>query len=209
MPNIYISIFQLVVLYAAMVFHEVAHGMMAYKLGDPTAKLAGRLSFNPLKHIDPFGTVILPLLLLLVHSPFVVCYAQPVPFNPANFKNIKRDTALTGLAGPLTNFGLAIFFGLLARLLIYFNLISAELLLLIFIIVLFNLLLAIFNLAPFPPFDGHHLVFSLVPEKFYQLKNFLISNYLILLIIWIVFIFPYFLAPWVYNLAAILVGQGF
>lgn len=206
MSEFYVKIFQLVVLYAAMVFHEVAHGMMAYKLGDPTAKLAGRLSFNPLKHIDPFGTVLLPLVLILFRSPFIVCYAKPVPFNPANFKNAKRDIALTGLAGPLTNFGLAVFFGGLARLLNFGGLVPPTFLLLLFIIVFMNILLAVFNLAPFPPFDGHHLAFSLLPERFYKIKQFLAGNYLLLLAIWILFIFPYLFVPLIYALSAILIG---
>lgn len=205
MSEFYIKIFQLVVLYSAMVFHEVAHGMTAYKLGDPTAKLVGRLSFNPLRHIDMFGTVILPLILILFQSPFIVCYAKPVPFNPANFKNVKRDIALTGLAGPLANLGLAVFFSLLGRLLIFLGLAAPSFLLLLFVIVFLNILLAVFNLAPFPPFDGHHLVFSLLPEKFYKIKNFLAGNYLILMVIWIIFIFPY-LANFLYQLSAILLG---
>lgn len=207
MSDISVKIFQLIVLYASMVVHEVSHGMAAYKLGDPTAKLAGRLSFNPLKHIDVFGTVILPLFLILFQSPFIVCYAKPVPFNPNNFRNVKKGTILTGLAGPLSNIGLAIIFGLLIRLLNFFGLLSPHLLLLLFIIVFLNLLFALFNLAPFPPFDGHHLVFSLLPDKFYGIKKFLVKNYLFLMLIWIFIIFPYLFPPLIYTLSIILTGQ--
>src|SRR3989338_3631104 len=98
MSDISIKIFQLIVLYASIVIHEVSHGMAAYKLGDPTAKLAGRLSFNPLKHIDPFGTVILPLLLVFSQSPFIICYAKPVPFNP---KIIAKTMFDNGPANPV------------------------------------------------------------------------------------------------------------
>lgn len=205
MPDISVKIFQLIVLYASIVIHEVSHGMAAYKLGDPTAKLAGRLSFNPLKHIDPFGTVILPLFLVLFQSPFIICYAKPVPFNPNNFRDVKKGTILTGLAGPLSNIVLAIIFGLLIRLLDFSGLLSFNLLSLLSIIVFLNFLLALFNLAPFPPFDGHHLVFSLLPDRFQGIKNFLATNYLFLTLAWIVFIFPY-LIPLVYWLSAFIIG---
>lgn len=209
MSDFSIKIFQLIVLYASMVIHEVSHGMAAYKLGDPTAKLAGRLSFNPLKHIDPFGTVILPLFLILFQSPFVICYAKPVPFDSNNFRNIKKGIMLTGLAGPLSNIGLAVIFGLLIRLLSFFGLLSSSLLLFLFLIVFLNFLFAFFNLAPFPPFDGHHLVFSLLPDKFYRIKSFLLRNYWILTLIWILFVFPNLLAPFVYKLSIFLVGRSF
>jgi len=183
MSNFSIQIFQLIVLYSSMVVHEVSHGLMAYKLGDPTAKLAGRLSFNPLKHVDPFGTVILPLFLILFNSPFVICYAKPVPFNPSNFRNVKKGIFLTGLAGPLSNIFLAVIFSILIRLLSFFGVLSSSFLIFLFIIVLLNVLFAFFNLAPFPPFDGHHLVFSILPNKYYKVKNFLIRNDLFLMLI--------------------------
>lgn len=97
----------------ALVFHEVAHGFVAYKLGDPTAKNMGRLSLNPLKHLDIFGTVILPLILLLANMP-IVGYAKPVPYNPRYFKNLKKGDLLVGLAGPLANLILALLSCLIA-----------------------------------------------------------------------------------------------
>ena len=208
MSNISLQIFQLIVLYSSMVVHEVSHGMTAFKLGDPTAKLAGRLSFNPLKHIDPFGTVILPFFLILFNSPFIICYAKPVPFNPNNFRNVKRGILLTGLAGPLSNIFLAIVFSILIRLLSFFELLSPSLLIFLFIIVLLNILFAFFNLAPFPPFDGHHLVFSLLPDKYFEIKKFLMGNYLFLMLIWVFLVFPYLLAPLVFRLSVILTGQS-
>lgn len=206
MPDISIQIFQLIVLYASMVVHEVSHGLTAYKLGDPTPKLAGRLSFNPLRHIDPFGTVLLPLTLILFHSPFVICYAKPVPFNPDNFRNVKKGIMLTGLAGPLSNIFLAIIFSFLIRLLGFFGILPSSLLTFLFIIVFLNFLFAFFNLAPFPPFDGHHLVFSLLPDKFCGIKNFLTGNYLFLMLAWIFLAFPYLIVPLAYRLSLILVG---
>jgi len=209
MSNTTIQIFQLIVLYASMVIHEVSHGLMAYKLGDPTAKLAGRLSFNPLRHIDPFGTVILPLFLLLVGSPFVICYAKPVPFNPNNFRDVKKGIILTGMAGPLSNIGLALIFGILIRVFGVFGILSPSLAVLLFVVVYLNLLLAFFNLAPFPPFDGHHLFLSVLPEKFSGLKNFLMTNYIFLMFVWVFFVFPYLIVPLVYQLSLIFAGNSF
>ncbi|MFA5084044.1 MAG: site-2 protease family protein [Candidatus Paceibacterota bacterium] len=206
MSDVSITIFQLIVLYASMVVHEVSHGLTAFKLGDPTPKLAGRLTFNPLKHIDLFGTVVLPLSLILFRSPFVICYAKPVPFNPHNFRNVKKGIMLTGLAGPLSNIFLAVIFSFLIRLLVFFGISSYSLLSFLFIIVFLNFLFAFFNLAPFPPFDGHHVVFSLLPDKFYGIKSFLTGNSLFLMLIWIFLIFPYLIAPLAYRLALIFIG---
>ena len=97
----------------AIVFHEVAHGFVAYRLGDPTAKRAGRLSLNPLKHVDPFGTVILPLCMLAMNGP-VFGYAKPVPYNPSYFKNPKTGDVIVGLAGPAANLVMAAFAGAIA-----------------------------------------------------------------------------------------------
>ncbi|MDP3052856.1 MAG: site-2 protease family protein [bacterium] len=208
MSDISITIFQLIVLYASMVIHEVSHGLTAYKLGDPTPKLAGRLTFNPLKHIDPFGTVLLPMFLILFHSPFVICYAKPVPFNPDNFRNVKKGIILTGLAGPLSNISLAVIFSILIRLLGFFGILSSSLLTFLFIVVFLNLLFAFFNLAPFPPFDGHHIFFSLLPDKFYGIKNFLTGNYFFLMLIWVFLAFPYLIVPLAYRLSLIFIGSA-
>ena len=98
----------------ALTGHEVAHGFAAYKLGDPTAKRAGRLSLNPLKHIDPFGTVILPLMLMVLHMP-IFGYAKPVPYNPSYFKDPRKGDAITGFAGPAANLVMAVLAALLAH----------------------------------------------------------------------------------------------
>src|SRR3990167_5431622 len=110
-----ITIFSLVVLLFSVIIHELAHGYVAYSLGDPTAKYAGRLTLNPIKHLDPFGSVILPLLLFISQSPVLVGWAKPVPINPYNFKEQKWGALKVSLAGPFSNIALAIFFGLLIR----------------------------------------------------------------------------------------------
>lgn len=138
----------------AIIFHELAHGYAAYKLGDPTAKNAGRLTLNPIKHIDPVG-----FLFMLV---FRFGWAKAVPINPSYFKNRKRDMIIVSMAGVLTNFILAILFGFI---IINFE-ISNDYLYQIFLIAMwYNLMLGIFNLLPFPPLDGSKIVASLLPTK--------------------------------------------
>ena len=113
--EITITIFSLVVLLFSVIIHELSHGSVANSLGDPTAKYAGRLTLNPLKHLDPFGSVILPLLLFLMQSPVLVGWAKPVPINPYNLRDQKWGHIKVAAAGPLSNIALAVFFGLIIR----------------------------------------------------------------------------------------------
>ena len=138
----------------AIIFHELAHGYAAYKLGDPTAKNAGRLTLNPIKHIDPVG-----FLFMLV---FRFGWAKAVPINPAYFKNRKRDMIFVSLAGVLTNFLLAILFGFI---IINFEISNDNLYQMFLIAMWYNLMLGIFNLLPFPPLDGSKIIASLLPTK--------------------------------------------
>jgi len=138
-------------------FHEAAHAWTALKLGDPTAKHMGRVSLNPFDHIDPLGTVILPLFLLISGLP-VFGWAKPTPFNPWNLENPKRDSALISLAGPSSNFILAIVASLLYRFTSFSLLIP---------IVQLNLVLGFFNLIPIHPLDGSKVVAGLLPKSLY------------------------------------------
>jgi len=154
----------ILILLVSITFHEYAHGWMASRLGDPTPKQSGRLSLNPLVHVDPFGTIILPIALLvlstrLIGQPFTIGYAKPVPINPYHFKNPKKDIAMVGLAGPLINIAIAIILSLLIR--IGFPLFTEAIILGIMV----NLLLAVFNLIPIPPLDGSKLLTSFLPKK--------------------------------------------
>lgn len=168
-----------------IIIHEVSHGLMADYLGDPTAKLSGRLTLNPIPHIDIYGSILLPLFLVLVHSPFMFGWAKPVPFDPYNLKNPKKDSALIALAGPLSNIliatVLAIIYGFVP------NQIASGI---IIEIIAFNVALAVFNLIPIHPLDGGKILVGVLPYKEAQeFDNFMNRFGMILLFI---FIFPIF-----------------
>lgn len=169
-----ITIFSLIILLFSVMIHELAHGYVAYSLGDPTAKYEGRLTLNPLKHLDPFGSVILPLLLFIAGSPFLFGWAKPVPVNPYNFSDKKYGDLKVSFAGPASNFGLAIIFGLILRFLPDSILaMSPGILIALTIIVFINIWLGLFNLIPIPPLDGSWILFSILPEKWHAIKFFL------------------------------------
>ena len=162
------------VILMSIIIHEVSHGYAAYKLGDDTAKRFGRLSLNPLKHIDIFGTIILPILLIIT-TGLAFGYAKPVPLNPYNFRDVKRDTGISAAAGPASNFILAILFSIFLRILGNLpyipNTLGGNLLAfwfqVFYLIVFFNLLLGCFNLIPFPPLDGSKVIGMLLPDHYY------------------------------------------
>lgn len=154
-------ILSLAVFFSAVVVHEFAHGLVAFWLGDKTAKYAGRLTLNPLAHIDPVGTILLPILLIASKSPVVFGWAKPVPINYWGLRNPKRDILWVGLAGPLSNILMAFILSLAIKSL------SLPLILLYLArqAILVNLVLAVFNLMPIPPLDGSRVVISLLPAK--------------------------------------------
>ncbi len=185
-----ITIFSFIVLIFSVIIHELAHGYVAYSLGDPTAKHQGRLTLNPLKHLDPFGSVILPLFLFISGSPILVGWAKPVPINPYNFRDQKWGTLKVSISGPLTNISLAIFFGLLIRCINYFSglfVVVPGMLIIFSFIVHINILLAIFNLVPIPPLDGSWVLFKFLPSRLEKVKVFLNQYGIFILIFFIVF----------------------
>jgi Zn-dependent protease len=156
----------------AVTIHEVAHGYVAYKMGDNTAMLAGRLSLNPIKHLDFFGSFFLPLLLKLTGSAIIFGYAKPVPVNFSNFRNYRKSTIYVSSAGVLANFAMAIISGLLFQILTYFQPLwhasflkpfALDLYQMLGYSVLINLVLAVFNLIPIPPLDGSKILAMLLP----------------------------------------------
>ncbi|MCD6228981.1 MAG: site-2 protease family protein [Candidatus Omnitrophica bacterium] len=157
-----IALFVIAILLFSIIIHEYAHGWVAYRLGDITPKISGRLTLNPLAHIDIFGTILLPIFLLIIsRGAFAFGYAKPVPINPYNFRNPKKDMMWVGIAGPLSNFILAIIFILLIKLHLFVGFLYD-----IFIYgILINLILCIFNLLPLPPLDGSRVVATFLPYR--------------------------------------------
>ncbi len=190
MNQFLILVFQLLVLLFSVMIHEISHGFAALKLGDTTAKDAGRLTLNPLKHLDPFGSIILPIMLSIISGgTFVLGWAKPVPYNPYNLKNPRAGAAIIGVVGPASNLLLAIIFGLILRLLfplINIPIISSLIILLNFVVYI-NVLLAIFNLVPLPPLDGSNILFALIPARWHKLQEFLTRYGFWLLIMFVFF----------------------
>ena len=197
----------------AIVLHECAHGFMAYKMGDPTAKQAGRLTLNPIAHIDPFGTVILPAILIALQflgaGGIMFGYAKPVPYNPRYFKNVRLGEVLVGLAGPASNIlmaliGAAIAWGgnylylhtpVVGYYVWYFGVYFTQI----------NLALAFFNLIPLPPLDGSSIIAPLLSDnalrKYYQ-----VQQYSMFILILLILVLPYFIhfdvISWYINITA-------
>jgi Zn-dependent protease len=155
------TIFLVIIIMLSAVFHEVMHGVAADKLGDPTARYAGRLTFNPLKHLDPLGSVILPLFLGLSGSPIFFGWAKPVPYNPYNLRPGRWSEAIVAIAGPATNLALALFFGALVRLNVFGDPMNS----IFFLIIAVNVTLCVFNLIPVPPLDGSKVLSALLPAN--------------------------------------------
>jgi len=153
-------IIKLMALVFSIVFHEVAHGYAAYRLGDPTARDANRLTLNPLAHIDPMGSVLLPLILVLTNSPVLFGWAKPVPFNPGYFRNVKKGMMIVGAAGPAANLALAAIAAAVFRLFGPGGVIGLFLV----HVCIINVILAVFNLMPIPPLDGSRIVVGLLPS---------------------------------------------
>lgn len=169
----------LVVLIFSAILHEIMHGFVAEKLGDPTARLAGRLTLNPIKHIDPFMSILLPLILIISGSPVIFGAAKPVPVDPFNLRDGKKDMALVAVGGPLTNIIIAIITAVLLR----FT--NSPIL---YLILRLNLLLAVFNLLPIPPLDGSKIVAMFLPDR--EAAMYLSISSIGILIIFFLIAFP-------------------
>ncbi len=196
-------IFSLAVLVMSVVIHEVSHGWMAYVLGDPTAKMAGRLTLNPIPHLDPVGSIIVPLVLSLLPGGIVFGWAKPVPYNPYNLK-VKNGPAYVAIAGPASNFTIAIIFGLFIRTGLGVSILGVQALPILSTIVLINIMLGLFNLIPIPPLDGSTILLSFFPihSKFVEIFH----RYQLVLILAVIFGFGFIIDKVLITIFSLLTG---
>lgn len=212
-------LFQIVILIFSVVLHEVSHGAVAYSLGDTTAKNSGRLTLNPIPHIDLFGSILLPGFLLFASylsggGGIILGWAKPVPINPFNFRDQKYGSAKVSLAGPASNLIIALVFGLALRFLFTLNraeglvaFLGPGFVLALTYIVQINIVLAVFNLLPIPPLDGSHLLFSLLPKSMEYIKIFL-SRYGYFILLFLIFFSFGFISSIVNAIFRLIVGAA-
>ena len=196
-------IFYLIVLLFSVAAHEMSHGYMAQYLGDPTARLAGRLTLNPLKHMDPIGSFLVPLLLSFTGGP-IFGWAKPVPYNPYNLRDQKWGDAKVALAGPLMNLGIALIFGMLLR--FGAGSLSEAMYTIVSIIVHLNIILALFNLVPIPPLDGSKVLFNALPLRYRYIEEYS-QRYSLVLVLFFAFFLWQFFIPLVDFLYIFFVGR--
>ena len=203
------KLFLYVVIVLSATFHEYSHGLMAYKLGDSTAKDAGRLTLNPLAHLDLYGTVIVPLFFLFYgpYGGFFIGWAKPVPYNPYNLKDQKYGSLKVGIAGPGANFIIALILGIFLRVIstgIFGSLTSEFFLQAVGLIIYINIFLALFNLIPLPPLDGSKVLMDLFPRSRHALASLGFFGIFFALIVAFFILSP--LAGFIFRL---ITGQGF
>lgn len=194
-------IFYFLIIIPSAIIHEYAHGWIADMMGDPTARHAGRLTINPIVHMDLFGTILMPIMLSLASGgALMFAYAKPVPYNPYNLKNQKWGPAMVAIAGPLANLLLAIAFALVVRVLPVSNFTS-----ILEIIVYANVMLMVFNLLPIPPLDGSKILYAVLPTSAYKVKDFLDRYGFMILLFFIFFLFG-IISPVIQFIFRLLVG---
>ena len=197
-------IFGVAVLIMSVVIHEVSHGYVAGILGDQTAKYAGRLTLNPLKHLDIFGSIVVPLLTYFAGG-FIFGWAKPVPYNPYNLKNQKWGPGIVAAAGPLSNLLVVGFFSLILRIAPSVAPLPSSFLAIAVSIMFVNITLAVFNLIPLPPLDGSKILFALLPYRWAKAQN-VLEKYGFILLLLVIFFFLQWLSPIVFTLLKFFTG---
>ncbi|MFA4904280.1 MAG: site-2 protease family protein [Desulfobaccales bacterium] len=193
-----------IVLLFSVIVHEVAHGYVALINGDPTAKMLGRITLNPAPHIDPFGTIILPLLLLITHAGILFGWAKPVPVNPLNYRNYRWGEFAVSAAGPVSNLALAALFSVLLRM----GLNNPGLMQMAYFGVTINIFLALFNLIPIPPLDGSHILALFLPRELARLYAYLQGpvGFVLILILFYTGIMGVIIMPLYRQIAILMLG---
>lgn len=204
-----VLIFGLIILFFSIILHEVSHGLMAERRGDPTARMMGRITLNPLPHIDPIGTILLPGLMIIMNlfggGLPIFGWAKPVPINPRNLNNPRKDMMWIGMSGPGVNFAIAICLALFFRLFGTLRTLSGVVL---FYGVTINLLLGFFNLIPIPPLDGSRILSGILPERYsYRILQLEPFGFIILIVLLVGGIFNYLFWA-LLRLSALLTGAS-
>ncbi len=194
-------IFSIIVLIFSVIVHEVAHGYAAEWQGDPTPRAQKRLTLNPVPHLDIMGSIILPLLLVVSGAGFIIGWAKPVQFNPTYFRNKHWGPVLVALAGPLVNIIVAVLMAIVIR----FVPLSSGFMTIAGTVVYINLLLAVFNLIPIPPLDGHHILFAVLPRGSERIKHFM-TRYSIVFFLLVVFFLWKYIQPIINFLYTVLIS---
>ncbi len=198
------TIFFLLVLIFSVIVHEVAHGLAALSLGDPTAKYAGRLTLNPIKHIDILGSIIVPLICALLPGNLMFGWAKPVPVNPYNLKYGKWGDVIVSFAGPLSNIIIFLICGLSLR--FFGDHIPQATASFLLMICITNIVLAIYNLIPVSPLDGSHILFAFLPERFQGIKKVMEAQGFLFAIIFALVLWQYF-TPLIYWILSLVIGS--
>ena len=199
------DLFMIAIVVFSVIAHEISHGYMAQYLGDPTARLAGRLSVNPIKHIDPIGSLLVPFLMSLAPGGFILGWAKPVPYNPYNLKDQKWGDTKVALAGPLTNLGIALFFSLLVR--FFGSFLTDPVQQIVYLIIGINIMLTIFNLVPIPPLDGSKVLLNAIPLRYRYVGDYL-ERYSMFIILFFVLFLWRFLIPIAALVSKLFVGYS-